>query len=280
MTTDFEPTIAERRPIFPMEEVATDRVANFHIWYMAPFKDPTKVATLGRKVPAAATAWVESGMTTKVTERTKQSWQRALARAATIAGTPADAMTRKPGSLPGDREQYRRKGFQICQRVEGEVGNGEYPFRAWRTSMTGGENFIGCREIVAELKRRLPWTIAQMEARIYDWQRRVEAGKGISSSQADYMEAAIGATQEALERLVGPNGRTKDGYDLEACAFYCLPLAEELEAFFIRFDRVLIEASQDARMKEQMARQNQIASLGAAETASLAAAQQALAGVS
>lgn len=270
MTTDV--ATRARNPIMPMDEVALDRVYTYWLWYLAPFKKP--------RVPAECEAWVLDGMKGKLNDRTRAAWQRALARAATIAGDAAGAMTRKPGSLPGEREAYRRKGFQLLQRAEGEVGNAEYNYRAWRPEMDGGEGYIGCRQLAEELRRRLPWAIAQVEARIAELRKRID-NRGTTASQGEYMEMSVGACNEALERLTGPDAKRADGgYDLEAAAYYSLPLAEELHAFFLRFDRMVLEASQDARLKQQMALQGQISDLIGAEAAAQAAAREQLTGAS
>ena len=262
-----------RNPVLPMDEVTLDRVYTFWLWYLAPFKKP--------KVPAECEAWVLDGMRGKINDRTKSSWQRSLARAASIAGDAAGALTRKPGSLPGDREMYRRKGFHLLQRAEGEVGNAEYSYKAWRPDMDGGEGYIGCRQLAEDLHQRLPWAIAQVDSRIVELRKRID-NRGTTANQSEYMEMSVGACNEALQRLVGPNAkRTDGGYDLEAAAYYSVPLPEELHAFFLRFDLVILQAGQDVRMKQQLALQGQITDLmGAEQAAQAAAREQIAAGVS
>lgn len=226
----------ERSAILPMKEVNLERVYTYWLWYLAPFKQP--------KVSQPCAAWVESGMASDPGSTQKAAWFRQLARAQTVKATAAAALTRKPGSLAGDREQYRRKGFAICQRAEGEVGNGEWPFSAWRPTMESGAGWIGCRQIVEELKLRLPWAVAQLTARVAETERRMEM-RGITASQLDYAETSLGLLVEALNGLKG-NGQT-----VEEWAAHCVPLPEELLAFFLQFDSLVLQAKQDVRMKQQ-----------------------------
>lgn len=243
----------ERKPIQPLKQVNLERVYTYWLWYMAPFQKP--------KVSPECEAWVLSGMQTQVSERQKQSWFRALAKAQTVKVDAAQCLTRKPGSLSTDREQYRRKGFVLCQRAEGEVGSGEFPFRAWPVELNRvHEGIYNCEQIEAELKRRLPWGIAQITARISDTERRMEQ-RGITASQLEYAEETLGLYTERLVAL-------KSG---------SVPMALELYAFFLQFDALVAQASQDVKMKEQMDLASKITGLNADAAAALAAARDQLA---
>lgn len=250
MTTE----ILEREPILPLKEINLENVYQFWVWYLAPFKRPN--------VSAQCEAWVLDDMAGKLTDTRKHAWQRQLERAATIRGDASSALTRKPAAIAGDREMYRRKGFLICQRVEGEVGNGEYPYRAYRPDLEGGNGYIGCRQIIAALYERYPWVLAQLTAK-RDIQERRTALRGITADQIGYAEDSIGRLDDKIRAL-------KSG---------SIPLAEELLAFFIRFDRLVLEAGQDVRLKQELALQGRITGAIADEAAALDAARQQLAAV-
>ena len=249
MTTDVLPEVESLgRAILPLKEINHDRLYEFWPWYLAPFSKP--------KVSEQCAAWVESGMTGKITDSQKRVWQRQLARFATIKSDTASALTRKPGAASTDREAYRRKGFILCQRVEGEIGQSDFPLNIWEPTLHGDQGrYYGCIEIVEELKKRLPWAVAQITARIAQTTLRME-NRGISASQLDYAEDSLGKLNERLA-------------DLKADS---IPDPNILLAFFLRFERVRKEVQQDAKYKEQLSRANAIQGLQEREQAALAAA--------
>lgn len=221
--------VVDRSPFLPLQSVARDRIYEYWAWYLAPFRRPP--------VSDECESWVLGKNVRRASGPRIVSWQRRLAAAQTVKADPASALVRKPAGLAADREMYRRKGFLLCQRIVGEVGNADYPYQPYVTDMTGraGE-YLGCEEIVEELQRRRPWYIAQLRARMAELERRLER-RGLTVDQIHYAEETLDALDAALRR------------EQE----YRLPTPGELRAFFLRYERLRLEGQLDARFNQQRA---------------------------
>lgn len=241
--------VTERRPIYPLDSVRRDLISEYWAWYLAPFKKP--------RVTAECEAWILGETRKAPTAGKLMAWQRALADAPTIKATAASALTRKPAAIAAERESMRRRGWVICQRIEGDLGDAENPLNMWDPTIKGVDRYYGCEEIVAELKRRLPWAIKQIEARIAVTERNMER-RGMPADQIAYAETTLGLYQEALDRIRSDS----------------VPYAEELFAFFKRYQRVMLEAKLDVRMKEQAAIQGRILENIQAEQSALASVRE------
>lgn len=205
-------------------------------WYLMPFNKPN--------VSEQCEDFVEGNYEPE-DEEEKAILRGELIAANTILASAADCIVQAPGGASPVRMDYYAKGFRLVTPTTGEASGGP-PLRMWPAQMESGygvgsaatEQFIGIKDIVDDLNRRLPWALAQLDAKIEDTTERAREDTG---QQKRYDRAIVAALKQQRLRLV--NG---------------IPTPNELARFFLMFERQRMESQQDQKLKEQQHLQGRI----------------------
>src|SRR5262245_40986753 len=178
--------------------------------------------------------------------------QTELAGANTVCGDAPSAIVQQPGAISVERAFYKREGFKIISPCEGEPNDPNQPLNIYPPQLEDSMEFgsIGIKNLQLELRRRQPWVLAQIDAHIADGLDRAREG---DSTQRRYYRDRVAKLRAA--RRAQENG---------------LPTVKELEHFFLVFERLRLQARQDARMRQEAALQQQVDVIYGREQAVLA----------
>ena len=246
-TTAKAPPASKRRAIFPSigRRVSMpgegDRTQALWPWYLKPFNEPN--------VSEQCAAFVRNEYQPD-DEEEKAILRGELVSAHTIQASAADCIVQAPGAASPVRQDYYNKGFRLVSPTTGEASSGP-ALQIFPPQMNSGylvgnvqvEHFIGVKDIIVELNRRLPWALAQIDAKIEDATERAREDSGETKR---YMRAAVAALKR--QRLAVANG---------------IPTENELYRFFLIFERQRMESQQDQRLKEQQMLQGRVDDMSA-----------------
>ena len=227
------PSAARRGLLMPGEG---DKTNALWPWYLMPFNMPV--------VSEQCEAYVK-GEYEPEDEEEKAILRGELIAANTILASARDCIVQAPGGASPVRQDYYAKGFRLVTPTAGEASSGP-ALRMWPAQLEGGyhvgnhqtEQYIGIRDIVIDLRSRLPWALAQLDAKIEDASERAREDTGQNKR---YMRAVVAALKQHRLRLA--NG---------------IPTEKELQLFFLRFEQQRMESQQDQRLKEQQHLQGRI----------------------
>lgn len=244
----------KRRPIFPAniataQEIAMQRERTQALWpwYFVPFYEPDvspecRAFVLGEYQPED--------------DEEKAMLLAELSSARTIRSDTRMAVIQAPGACAAERSYYQRKGFRLISPVAGETGGGSgQDFLMWPPHLDDGhmingmltDPYIGINTVIADLTARQKWALAQLQAKIDVTTDLSREGDGQSKRYHRNVVSRLKARYRIVE-----NG---------------IPTVKEMQAFFLRFERLRLQSQQDARLKEQQALQQRVDNLGAQEQA-------------
>lgn len=258
--TSPKPTL-KHRAILPLRLGAafdTERIQSLWPWYFLPFTEPDvsnecRAFVLGEFEPAD--------------DDERKLLIAELAAIGTIRADTNECVMQCPGAAAAVRGDYQRKGLRLLSPVAGESsGDASRPFVMWPPQVDDGHQmgntltdpFVGLGTVVESLVERKVWALAQLDAKIDVASEMAKEGDG---SSRRYQRAIVAALRNRKRRL--DNG---------------IPTVQELRLFFLQFERLRLQAQQDARIKEQQALQERVTSLTAQEQQLAASIDSELAG--
>lgn len=231
-----------RRPIFPYAPRQAqmtgqeDRTQGLWPWFLMPFRPPL--------VSAECKAYVE-GKYTPASESERLLLLSELSEANTVRGDANSAIVQAPGACSALRQECQAEGLQLISPVTGEASGGP-ELQIYEPQEHSGHQvgrvltdpFIGVTELIAELERRKPWALMQLDARIEESVEHTTEGP---AEQRRYMRQAV-ASMKRTRQLIA-NG---------------MPTVAELRLWFKRFELQRLESQQDQRIKHERALQGRI----------------------
>ena len=239
-----QPTVSRglHRPVYPFApprlQMANqeDRTQSLWPWYLIPFRRPN--------VSPECAAFV-GGKHTPASEQERQLLLSELAEANTVRADAASAIIQAPGACGSLRQDNAAEGLQLISPVTGEASGGP-ELQIWEPQEHSGHQvgrvltdpFMGVTEVVEELERRLPWALAQLDARIEEATEHTMEGP---AEQRRYMRQAV-ASMKRTRSLVE----------------HGVPTVPELRLWFKRFELQRLESQQDQRIKHERALQGRI----------------------
>lgn len=237
-----QPSKLRHNPIFPVDLNRLARRAADGIdltqalwpWYLVPWEEPD--------VSPETKAYVE-GTYEPEDEEERQLLLTELVEMGTVRGIGATPIVQQPGGVAAERGYQRRKGMRIISRVNGEPNDPNQPLEIRGPLLEDDAEYgsIGLKTVVAELERRQPWALAQLEARILGAEDMAKTG---DSTQRQYHRVRASALKRIKRRWeVG------------------IPTVAELQRWFLQFERMRIQSRRSAQYLAEQARERQIASL-------------------
>lgn len=248
-TATKETSKLRHNPIFPVDLVRLNNRNNMHgpdesmdhtnalwPWYLAPWIEPDVSPETRDYVLGTYTPEDENERSVLLTE---------LAEMPTVRSVGMNPIVQQPGAIASERGYQRASGMRIISRVRGEPNDPNQPLEIRGPSVDDDPEYgsTGLKNVVKELERRQPWALAQLDAKIEAASEMALAG---DNTQRRY-----------YRRIVSDLKRVKRRWEVG------IPTVQELERWFLTFERMRIQSRQSAAYAAEQARQQQVRDLDA-----------------